>query len=237
MKRTLFCLLCFFALSCLNALPKCTQKMAYSDKAALLRGETLVRSIKNASSCAVTSPATAALQQSIREIQPSYLAEVIKVVPYEGNEELISHVQALVVDIPSYMRIPYHSRWGDSPLFSIARIQEKNAHGATVIYKALLKMEPFSAFTATVTTRKLQDSFYYACTNEEPLLYRFLFDFSAIKKHKMLSGLSIFVEDDFIVLYALGGAKTPFFPFAQKRIESAFMNRITDFCTYFLEQL
>ena len=238
MKRRLFCVIAFCSVFSLQALPPSVQ-VAAPDAEALAAGETLIRSVKSTQSVGLQSTNAAAQQllTELQRLQPSYLAEVIKVVPYAGNEGLMERVKTLVLDIPAYVRIPYHSRWGTSPLFRTAQVQSHAAQGTTEVFNCNLHMEPFTAYKATVTATTTSDTFYYTCINEEKLAYQLLFSFTAVKKQKMLASLVVFKDGDYLVLYAVGGAKAPYFPFAQKRVEAAFINRIRDFCSYFLEKL
>lgn len=85
------------------------------------------------------------LIQLINDLNPKYLAEIIQVKPYKGNEDLPQRLEELLINIPEYAGIPYYSQraeaWYD--LYESAEITDVIVENNVKTIKATLKMEPF----------------------------------------------------------------------------------------------
>ena len=66
------------------------------------------------------------LHQKIKKLNPKYLAEIIQIKPYEGNEDLPQRLEQTLKAIPDYAGIPYYSeraeQWYD--LYSSIKVTD-----------------------------------------------------------------------------------------------------------------
>ncbi|HAK69199.1 MAG TPA: hypothetical protein DCM57_06010 [Treponema sp.] len=227
------------ALSSTFALPGVfNDKLSSEESAKLENKETVIKSIKSVKDFSITSDNSGVqlLQQTVRDLKPAYLAEIIQVLPYEGNEDLISRISDMIMDIPSYAGIPYYSErnktWYD--LYSSAVITSTNDTADGKQMTADLFMEPFGNINTKIDSKQLPDAFYYVSTNLNTLKYE---GFTCVKPEKMKSIITIFRDGDSWVLYGVGAVNAPSIFFLRDRVETSFMNRIKSFCQYFFTKL
>ena len=165
------------------------------------------------------------------------MAEIIKIYPYAGNEDFIAKFKSSVMDIESYVGIPYYSErkkeWYD--LYSSANIKLKNENARTSQVLADLEMSPFGIIDTQIDTITDSDYFYYESTNLNKLRYHDRFN--CVGKKKMKSILTIFKSGNYWVLYGIGAVDAPDIFFIRERAEISFMNRIKTFCSYFFTKL
>lgn len=174
---------------------------------------------------------------TIKDLDPTYLVEIIRKYPYKGNEDLIEKLDEIIMDIPSYAGIPYwseqHNRYFD--LYTTASISsiKEDSSGRTVL--ADLYMKPFGNINTQMLIKQTEETYYYEATNLNKL--RYSDKISAVKPKKQKSVIVVFRQDDDWILYALGGVDAPSVPFLSGRIETSFINRIKTFCTYCFTKL
>ena len=175
-------------------------------------------------------------QDTVKAIKPAYLAEIIQVMPYAGNENLPEKLSAMIMDVSSYAGIPY---WSDQwkqyfDLYSSAQIKSSAVSGGVQTVKADLVMEPFGTINTTITSRKSSDSYYYVSTNDNKLKYSGI---TCVDPGKMKSIIVIVRDGNSWILYGIGAVNAPDVFFLRDRIETSFMNRIKTFCSYFFKKL
>ena len=94
-------------------------KLSEADKETLNKGEVLIKSIDKFKNAAIegNNPGIARITEEIKELEPNYLAEIIQIRPYEGNEDLMHKMRSVLEDIPNYAGIQYwsvqHERYWD----------------------------------------------------------------------------------------------------------------------------
>ena len=242
MKKTIsisffFAAVCAFAVS---ALPF-NNKLSKAELADLEDGKIVVRNISHASNMCLEASSESA-QKIIRDIyalNPSYLAEVIQIKPYAGNEDLPARLEDTLMNISDYIGIPYyserHERYYD--LYSAAEIKDDfiGADGLTREVKADLTMEPFGRIETSITITAPGDYVYYLSTNDNTLIYEDRF--KCVKPKNMKSAILLFRDGDNWILYGAGGVKAVKIIFFEKRIETSFINRIKTFCNFIFKKL
>lgn len=210
-------------------------KLSEADKETLNKGEVLIKSIDKFKNAAIegNNPGIARITEEIKELGPNYLAEIIQIRPYEGNEDLMQKMRIVLEDIPNYAGIQYwseqHERYWD--LYSSAYIvgQEKISDTA-VKYNADLYMSPFGTIHSPILIEQTDDYLFYVSGNTNDLKYEE--KITCIKKNNMKSAILLFRDGDNWILYGLGGCKAMKVAMFQERIERSFINRIKTFCNY-----
>jgi len=211
------------------------KNLTASDKASLDKGEVLIKNIgvaKNMCLDAGNGTSGDALLAEIKKMSPKYLAEVIQIRPYEGNEDLPEKLEALLNNVPDYAGIPYwsvrHERYYD--LYSSAVITSQTENGNTKTIKADLEMDPFGIVKEDIVITKGKDSVLYVATNKNTLNYQGKID--CVKADKMKMCIYLFKDGNNWILYGVGGVNAPKIPFLNERIETSFINRIKTFCNF-----
>lgn len=213
--------------------------LTVQDKAVIDSGKVLIKnvdSLKELSLASTNDTAQKALATA-KQLRPAYIAEIIQVRPYKGNENLVNSLETLILDIPSYAGIPYYSEraeaWYD--LYSSATITSTQKKGNAAEVFADLEMEPFGTIHTQINTEKTDDSFYYESVNLNKL--RYYDKFTCVTPHNMKSIITVFRSGDNLVLYGIGAVNAPSIFFLRDRVETSFMNRIKTFCSFFFEKL
>jgi hypothetical protein len=204
-------------------------------------GKVLIRNINYASKMCLESDNEGAqkLIKDIKGLRPRYLAEVIQIRPYKGNEDLPQRLVEKLMNIKEYIGIPYYSEQHDTyyDLYSDAAIISDSVRedGTTHDVKADLTMEPFGVIHSTIELDIPENYVYYVSTNDNELWY---FDkFKCVNPEKMKSAILLFRDGDNWVLYGVGGVNAIRIIFFEKRIETSFINRIKTFCNYIFEKI
>ena len=230
----------FLAASASFALPSAiNSKLSSSEKATLEKGQPVIRNLKSVKEFGLTvsSGPISDAQDVAKKLKPAYLAEVIQVLPYKGNENLINKISDMMMDIPSYAGIPYYSvqaeAWYD--LYSSAVIKSSSTSGEDTVIKADLEMEPFGLIQTTINAKKKADSFYYVSTNNNTLKYND--KYTCVKPENMKSIVAVVRDGDNWILYGIGAVDAPSIFFLRERVERSFMNRIKTFCSHFFTKL
>lgn len=234
---SLLSVLCIF--SSLTANPF-NSKLTGDEKAVLDKGEVLIKNInvqKNMCLADGTNAAADTLIASIKSLNPKYLAEVIQIKPYEGNEDLPIRLENLLLNVPDYAGIPYwserHERYWD--LYYSAEIKEIVESENRIDIKADLDMSPFGIVHENINIIKSEDSIFYFTENTNTLSYHE--QFNCVGARKMNMDILLFRDGDNWVLYGIGGVNAPRIPFFTERIETSFINRIKTFCNFVFNKL
>ncbi|MDR1786191.1 MAG: hypothetical protein LBR23_07010 [Spirochaetaceae bacterium] len=209
-----------------------------SERARLDSGEILIRNTGRAKSISI-EPVNVNLKAAIgaiKDLNPSYLVEVIQIRPYRPEDDLTGRLRDILLDIPSYRGIPYWSVSGQTwyDLYSSAEVRSQKTQGDSVGINAALVMEPFTPIDASIVLRRDGEGLFYSMSNNNDLKARGI---TAVKKSCMNSTIVVFRAGDSLVLYGIGGVKAPVIFFLKDRIETSFMNRIKTFCMYVYEKL
>jgi hypothetical protein len=213
-------------------------KLTAEEKAKLNNGEALIRNIGKASRMCLTSvtPQAGEVLSIIQDLNPAYLAEIIQIRPYEGNEELVSNLKPLLLDFQSYVGIPYWSERNQQfyDLYSEAEIYSLDQTETTAKAKIRLFMNPFGNINMDVNVSNTNTEIIYLMNNTSNVKYS---NITILKPNRMKSLVYAFKYGDNIILYGVGGVNAPSIWFLQDRIETSFINRIKTFCQFMFEKI
>ena len=184
-----------------------------------------------------SNPGIQKLREIVDEQNPNYLAEVIQVKPYEGNENLQEVVRSALENISDYAGIPYwserHQRYWD--LYSSAVVVgSSQINETTKQINADLYMEPFGLIHSPILIEQTEDFLLYNTTNNNNLKIE---GFTVVKKQNMKSLILLFRYEDKWILYGVGGVKALKVSFLEQRIETSFINRIKTFCNFIFTKI
>ena len=87
-------------------------KLTDEERAKIATGEILIKNINYEKFvCLKKGEVTLGdkLLTEIHDLNPKYLAEVIQIKPYKGNEDLPQRLEAILNNVPEYAGIPYYS--------------------------------------------------------------------------------------------------------------------------------
>ena len=200
---------------------------------ALKKGEVITNSIGKVKYARIKQiPETEQLMSAVKKVGPNHLAEIIKILPYEGYENLTETVSEMMKNEESYTLVPFYiDDDGDTHyLYADAKIEKiEEIDGNEVITEKFL-MKPLDYFTARIEAEKRGTYFFYQMKNTTRVRYKTFF--SAIGKKKMIAVISIFRYGDNWIIYALGGVDIIKLPFIDKAVDRAFYRRIRAFCLF-----
>lgn len=214
-------------------------KLTADEQQRLANGELIIRNIGKAKNISVNkiNPVLSATVEAIEDLNPAYLAEVIRMVPYNGNENLLETLRPIILNLEDYVGIPYYSERHETyyDLYSSVDIKQFDDDGTTAKVNAIMEMSPFGGIDTDILLQTDGDSLYYENTNLNNLKYHD--GITVVKKKNMKSIITVFRSGDSWILYGIGGVKAPNVFFLRDRVETSFMNRIKTMCSYFFEQL
>lgn len=177
------------------------------------------------------------LTEEIKQLSPKYLAEIIQIKPYKGNENLPQVLSGLLYNVSEYKGIPYYSERNQKyyPLYDSAQITAEKVISSSDSktekeLAATFLMQPFGSIYETIILKESKDGVYYSSINNNKLRYNDQFDCVWPKKLKIC--IILFRDGDNWVLYGIGGVNAPRIPFFTERIETSFINRIKTFCSF-----
>ena len=239
MKRILCSALFLFTLVFSVFADPFNSRLTEDERAKIATGEILIKNINYEKFvCLKKGEVTLGdkLLTEIHDLNPKYLAEVIQIKPYKGNEDLPQRLETLLNNVPEYAGIPYYSVRHDAwwNLYDSAEIKEviERADGKTI--KADLLMEPFDIVQEDIELTRGADSILYSAVNTNKL--RYLDKFDCIWPRKMKICILLFRDGDNWVLYGIGGVNAPRVPFFTERIQTSFINRINTFCSFIFKK-
>lgn len=206
----------------------------------LNRGEVLIKNIGNQKNMSLNKDYNTdcqALAEEIDVLNPKYLAEIIEIKPYKGNENLPEILTELLYNVSDYKGIPYYSERHqtyfnlyDSAEILKETVETQNATKTSKKLETLFVMEPFDKVYETIYLTQTTNSVYYSSINTNKL--RYLDKFDCVWPNKLKICIILFRDGDNWVLYGIGGVNAPRIPFFTERIETSFINRIKTFCNY-----
>ena len=172
----------------------------------------------------------------IDDLNPKYLAEVIQIRPYTGNENFSQMLQEFLNNVPDYAGIPYYSERAEKwyNLYDWAKIINTKTDGNKTVMECQMMMEPFDIVEENITIINGKDTVLYVAQNENKL--RYLDKFDCIWPEKMKICILLFRDGDNWVFYGIGGVNAPRIPFFTQRIETSFINRIKTFCSFIFKK-
>lgn len=216
------------------------KNLSESEKEELRTGSVLIKNINYQKNMCLNSginKTSDALIDEIKNLSPKYLAEVIQIRPYEGNEDLPQRLQEILYNVSDYAGIPYFSekRQKYFNLYDSAEIIEEKENENGMNITAELQMQPFGTVKELIEIRKSNDSIVYIATNQNKLNYQGKFD--CVWPQKMKICIYLLRDGDTWILYGIGGVNAPRIPFFTERIETSFINRIKTFCNFIFNKI
>jgi len=215
-------------------------KLTEEELTKINNGEVLIKNIKYKKNMSLNKDINALgdkLFKNMDTLEPKYLAEIIQVRPYDGNEDLPQRLEEILKAIPSYVGIPYFSerkqKWYD--LYSSAEITKEETIDNITYISADVEMAPFGVIKEEIEIEKNDDSILYTAINKNLLRYHDKFD--CIWPDRLMICIYLHRDGDNWVLYGLGGVNAPRIPFFTQRIETSFINRINTFCDYIFKKI
>ena len=239
MKKTVFSLFFILSLTAAAFSDPFNSKLTASEREQIASGEILIKNINYEKFMCLQrgeSELGDKLLAEIRDLNPKYLAEVIQIKPYKGNEDLPQRLETMLNNVPEYAGIPYYSvraeQWYN--LYDSAEIVETTEKSDGKFMKADLKMEPFDLVQEDIELTRGKDTILYTAVNTNKLRY---FDkFDCVWPRKMKICILLLRDGDNWVLYGIGGVNAPRVPFFTERIQTSFINRINTFCTFIFKK-
>ena len=214
-------------------------KLTANDRKTIESGEILIKNINYEKFMSLKKGETELgdkLLAEIHELNPKYLAEVIQIKPYKGNEDLPQRLEALLNNVPDYAGIPYYSERNDEwyNLYDSAKILETVERNDGKSLKTEFLMEPFDLVYEDIDLYRAKDTILYTAVNTNKL--RYLDKFDCIWPRKMKICILLIRDGDNWVLYGIGGVNAPRVPFFTERIQTSFINRINTFCSFIFKK-
>lgn len=212
------------------------KRLKPEEREKLEKGEVVIRNTGDIDKiCMNKNDATTKMIEVIDDLDPAYLAEIIQIRPYEGNEDLLERTMAVLMDIQEYTHIPFRARAGDYMLYNSAEITEEVTEGNSKKILADMDMDPFGLIKTQIDIDENENSVFFQMMNLNQLRYRD--QYNAVKPQKMKSVITVFRDGDNWVLYALGSVDTFKIFFLKDRVETSFMNRIKTFCNFIFTKI
>ena len=216
-----------------------TNRLTADERKTINKGEILIKNINYEKFMCLKkgeSELADTLHTEIRNLNPKYLAEVIQIKPYKGNEDLPQRLEALLNNVPEYAGIPYYSERNDEwyNLYDSAEIVETTERSNGKFMKADLMMEPFDLVHEDIELTRDTDSILYVAVNTNKL--RYLDKFDCVWPRKMKICILLIRDGDNWILYGIGGVNAPRVPFFTERIQTSFINRINTFCSFIFKK-
>lgn len=218
------------------------QNLSENQKNQLIENQVLIRNVKkaqNLSLCPVNSDCER-LIDTIKELNPNYLAEIIKISDVKPDDKVINKMFEALCDIPSYKGIPYWSvenkKWFElySQAGIISKTVNQNQSVTSASITAFLHMNPFETMDVQIEVTKHKDSLYYQNFNSGKILWNKI---AIIKPKAMRSVIVVYKSGDKWIMYGCCGAIAPKFPGLTRRIEVSFLNRIKTFVNFIFEKI
>ena len=238
MKKTI-CFLIFIALISFVFADPFTSKLTSEEREEINSGKILIKNINYEKFMCLKkgqSELGDQLYSEIHDLNPKYLAEVIQIKPYKGNEDLPQRLEELLNNVPDYAGIPYYSvraeEWYN--LYDSAEITETIERSDGKFMKADLMMEPFDLVQEDIELTRAWDSILYTAVNTNKL--RYLDKFDCVWPRKMKICILLLRDGDNWILYGIGGVNAPRVPFFTERIQTSFINRINTFCSFIFKK-
>ncbi len=170
-----------------------------------------------------------------RDLNPSYLAEIIYKIPLENNSDLIEQAQKIFSDYSLYREIIYTDDYNGERcnLFRKSELIDFSEENSIKVMNLDVRMDMLSEFKAQLLLKEREGEFFFSQINQSPLKWKFI---TAVGTKKMRAGICCFQNDGFWYVYALGGIKAPRIPFITKEIDHQFIGRIQDFAVFYIQK-
>jgi hypothetical protein len=180
------------------------------------------------------TPEAEQLLADLRSLKPAYLAEVVLIVPVNQSESFQDVLFEKLGDVERYETIPYfsaqHKIW--DVLYSFVDVLARNSSPTKVDVSAYGAVSPFQPYSFEVHLRRAGGALFYQIDNVSEIQ---LNGYSCVGPRKFQIRLAVFPVGENLVAYGVGGVNAPYVPFLNDRIQTAFINRVSTFCTYMMQ--
>lgn len=212
-----------------------SETLTQQEKTELSQGKILIKNTKNTKRLSLLQiPQTEYVYTNILKLNPSYLAEIIQIIPFSEKPDLIEKIKEIFTDIEDYKGIPYYSEHNDIWVDLYSNAQIKSINEEKTVINADFHMIPFGDFSSEIKIKYDENSLMYENINSTPIKYR---NINCIKINNMHSYIIILKRDGYWILYGIGAINAPVVPGLSSRIELSFMNRIKTFCSFVFSKL
>ncbi|MCQ2589708.1 MAG: hypothetical protein MJ179_04715 [Treponema sp.] len=237
MKRIIkyFTIISFMAIATTNLFGNpFNSKLTASEQEKLDKGEVVIKNIdyaKNMCLNGAEDEICAKIVKNVKDFNPKYLAEIIQVKDYKGNENLPQKMAEILNNIDDYAGIPYWSERNERyyDLYSSAEIVSQKKEENKTYINANLVMEPFGSVQESIVCETGKDYLLYTAENTNNLKYEGI---TCVGKNKLKVYIYCVHKDDKWIIYGIGGVNAPHMPFLTERIRTSFINRIKTFCSF-----
>lgn len=237
MKRIIkyFTIISFMAIATTNLFGNpFNSKLTASEQEKLDKGEVVIKNIDYAKNMCLNGAEDEICAKIVKEVNnfsPKYLAEIIQVKDYKGNENLPAKMAEILNNIEDYAGIPYFSERHQCyfDLYSKASITNIKKEGSKSFIDANLEMEPFGTVNETIVCETGKDYLLYTAENTNNLKFQGI---TCVGKNKLKVYIYCVHKDDKWIIYGIGGVNAPHMPFLTDRIRTSFINRIKTFCNF-----
>ncbi len=213
-------------------------KLSAKEREQLENGQVIIRNLDSYKDiCVSTTPETEKIVKAISNFKPAYIAEVIQIRPYKGNENLQDKLNLTLLKLSDYTDIPYYSERTKKTykLYSKAELKDAIVNGRNTTIYADMNMSVFGDFKARIDIEEAETFYFYSMRNLDKLRYHD--KFTAINKENMRSYITLFRDGDNWILYSIGCADAIKIFFMEERVETSFINRIKTFSNYIFQKL
>lgn len=213
--------------------------LSLDDKTKLFAGEMVIRacpSVKKMSGLGNEQVMNSVLDD-VYSFKPNYIAEVVKIYPFEKNDDFVSKFASMMTNIPAEFTIPYYSSEAKKEMtLSLTYKNLSNSiRGIVTDSVSDFTMSPFGLINTAIHTERSDCTYWYSLTNTNKIKYK---DFiTCVGKENMKLSLALFKSDDYWVVYGFVAADAPSIFFIRKKVEAAIVERAQAFCSYFFTQL
>lgn len=208
--------------------------LSSDENARISRGEPVVRSLGDWNSLALpaTAPGASELKAAILGLKPNYLTEVLAILPASHEAELVGRLDAALVAVGDYTKIPYYSvHWKKTfPLFDSIEILVRTDGVDRGRVDVRLVMDPFDQFPARYSWQREAGGLAFSCENTGPISYHGV---RAVQTGAMVWKLVLFRSGDSMIFYSVGAVKAfDMFGAIRDRLEPSFLGRTEAFFMY-----
>ena len=236
--------------SCFAQETEMFQYLTDAESARLKLGETIVRTVTSYKklSLAMEDEFFEEIKNSISQIKPNYITEVISIIPVNDDKNAIIIMEKLTKEISDpagYIGIPYWSKRQQKTyeLFDKMEIISRKAKDAGEEIEVLQHMEPFDNFRVRYKynsymfygsdkTGEAGIRFTFTGVNLDPVIYSYR-NIKAIKSGNMVWFLYVFRKGQNLIFYGVGAVNAfDLFGIIRDRLETSFMGRVESFFVY-----
>lgn len=210
------------------------ERLTDEDRRVVESGGVLLRSVSSMKKlCAAETEETMRVIGPMRNgVKSGYIAEIVNVRPYKGNEDLIERINAAMGDFLSFTEIKFRSEKDGNlyPLYRSAELLSSEERDGVLTIEERLTMDMLGTFRSRITVESRGTHFIYTLENLDKIKYKRIF--TVCSPGELRSVVEVFRKGDWWVVYAVGGADAIRPPFFGSLIEPEFICRVRAFADF-----